>query len=80
MLRPVIICDINANRAKINKQQLWLLKENARAQMNQQKLKKKPFRFSKEIIFSLTLADCLSDYKVKFEFSNKDFAADKALR
>ena len=37
MLRPVMICHINTNRAKINKQQLWLLKGNARAQMNQQK-------------------------------------------
>ena len=53
MLRPKMICQINANRAKINKQQLWLLKENATTQMNQQKLKKRPFRFSEEIIFSI---------------------------
>ena len=26
------------------------------------------------------MADCLSDYKIKFEFSNIDFAADKVLR
>ena len=32
------------------------------------------------MIFSLKLADCLSDHKVKFELSNKDFAADKVLR
>ena len=48
MLRPVIICDINANRAKINKQQLWLLKENVRAQMNQQKFKKNHLDFQKK--------------------------------
>ena len=41
---------------------------------------KKPFRFSKKMIFSLTLADCLSDHKVKFEFSNIGFAADKVFR
>ena len=41
---------------------------------------KEPFRFSKKMIFSLTLADCLSDHKVKFEFSNIDFAADEVLR
>ena len=53
MLRPKMICQLNANRAKINKQQLWLLKEIARTQMNQQKFKKRPFRFSEEIIFSI---------------------------
>ena len=53
MLRPKMICQLNANRAKINKQQLWLLKEIARTQMNQEKFKKRPFRFSEEIIFSI---------------------------
>ena len=35
---------------------------------------KKTFRFSKKKkFFSLTLADCLSHYKIKFKFSNIDF-------
>ena len=40
--------------------------------------KKKSFRFSEEMISSLV--DCLSDYKVKCEFSNIDFDADKVLQ
>ena len=32
------------------------------------------------MIFSLTWADCLSDYKVKCEFWIIDIAADKVLR
>ena len=46
MLRPVMTCHINTNRAKINEQQLWMLNENARAQMNQQKLKKNKKSFT----------------------------------
>ena len=42
--------------------------------------KKKTLRFSEEIIFSLTLAGCLSDRKAKCEFFNIDIAADKVLR
>ena len=43
---------------------------------------KKTFRFSKKKIFSLTLVDCLSHYKIKFKFSNIDFdfTADKVLQ
>ena len=32
------------------------------------------------MIFSLTLADCLNDYKVKCEFWIIDITADKVLR
>ena len=68
-----MISHINTNTEKINKQQLWLLKENATAHINQQKFLKKHLDFQKKKIFSLTLADCLSHYKIKFKFSNIDF-------
>ena len=42
--------------------------------------KKKLFKFSEEMISSLKLAACLSDYKVKCDFSDIDFAADKVLQ
>ena len=38
--------------------------------------KKKLFKFSEEMISLLKLAACLSDYKVKCDFSYIDFAAD----
>ena len=55
MLRPEMICEIYAYRAKNNKQQLWLLKEKS----SDEPTEKKSFRFSGKTISSLTLADCL---------------------
>ena len=43
-------------------------------------LKKDHLDFQKKLFFLLTVTDCLSDYKVKCECSNIDFAGDKVLR